>query len=128
MRRPFEARETSVFVEAGRLERARRVLSDPRLRVTRVGSDDARTRRSLAEEFHAEPFDDLRQLAVVTPSVLWIDRGEPLGEAEREAQLIQRGRYVEYNLLYDRGTTFGLKTGGNVDAILMSLPPQVAWD
>lgn len=85
-------------------------------------SDDAEFDRNFAfTQAVGEAFLD------IFPQIVRRRMHQPFTDAEREAQLIWRGRYAEFNLVYDRGTLFGLKTGGNIDAILMSLPPLAKW-
>lgn len=88
-------------------------------------------------------FDDLEQGGFASSHALWHDiafsftraylpivrrrRGEAYGDRERHYQLVRRGRYVEFNLLYDRGTRFGLQAGARAESVLASLPPEVRW-
>ena len=68
-----------------------------------------------------------RSFLDIYPQIIRRHMDEAWTDDEKQKQLVKRGRYVEFNLIYDRGTLFGLKTGGNTEAILMSLPPEVTW-
>jgi coproporphyrinogen III oxidase len=88
--------------------------------------------RSALEDDPEAVFAFVREIGdAILPAYLPIverRRGDPWGERERRWQLLRRGRYVEFNLVYDRGTVFGLRTDGRVESILMSLPPEARWE
>ena len=85
----------------------------------------------LKEESYIEDFLFIKDVGTFFANIVNVIIREKMrkkwGKKEKEIQLIKRGRYVEFNLLYDRGTKFGLNSGGNIDAILMSMPPTAKW-
>lgn len=85
-------------------------------------------RNRSAEQWYAFTTGAGQQFLEAYVPVVRRRRDEPYGDSERYFQEIRRGRYVEFNLIYDRGTLFGLKTDGRIESILMSLPPRVRWD
>ncbi len=89
--------------------------------------DPPSTREDDAEAMFAFVLDVGEAILAAYLPIVERRRGDPWGERERDWQLLRRGRYVEFNLLYDRGTVFGLRTDGRVESILMSLPPEVRW-
>ncbi|MFU8813263.1 MAG: oxygen-dependent coproporphyrinogen oxidase [Balneolaceae bacterium] len=87
-------------------------------------SDDGRT----LDDWHAFTTDAGKVFLEAYLPIVHSRMEEPYNPAQKYWQEIRRGRYVEFNLIHDRGTLFGLKTGGRIESILMSLPPQVRWD
>ena len=93
---------------------------------------DVKSRKENAKRSHEKKdFDFVKDVGVtfndIVRDIISQKMNEKFTKKDKEIQLLKRGRYVEYNLLYDRGTKFGLNTGGNIDAILMSMPPNAKW-